>query len=207
MAQEGHRRVLSFCCMLSLDSSTAEEGRQQHPGPARNDELSPHSKNIHQCSVCPVNPFPDTSAQHLRQKEINQKTHEVCGWSFLGKFKTVDSSNSQALSILSDIERHRVPFNSRPFLFTTAYKAKVFCYFLSECQHSIGPKVPDLLAFRRFLKQQLCVKSAIVLKSADLEDKFKDLNSHLSTILLLRLTLGWSLFLNFSIFRCRIFHF
>lgn len=62
VAQEGHRRVLSFCCMLSLDSSMAEEGCQQHPGAARNDELSPHSKNIRECGVCPVNPFPDTSA-------------------------------------------------------------------------------------------------------------------------------------------------
>lgn len=140
MAQEGHGRVLSFCCMLSLDSPTAEEGCQQHPGPARNDELSPHSKNIRQCGVCPVNPFPGTSAQHLRQKEINQKTHEVCGWSFLGKFKTVDSSNSQALSTLSDVERHRVPFNSRPFCLQPPIRQKSFVTSYLNINTALDPR-------------------------------------------------------------------
>lgn len=126
--------------MFSLDSFIAEQGCQQHPGPARNHELSPHSKNIHQCGVCPVNPFPDTSAQHLRQKEINQKTHEVCGWSFLGKFKTVDSSNSQALSTLSDIERHRDPFNSRPFLFAPSIRQKSFVTSYPNINTALDPR-------------------------------------------------------------------
>lgn len=116
---EGHHKVLSFYCMLSLDqlvqdrkrvSATCWGSKKWWAQPTQHEYLP-------ECGVCPVQQFPDTSAQHLRQNEINQKTPNVCGWSFLGMFKTVDNTNSQALFILSITERQGDPF--RPFLFAT----------------------------------------------------------------------------------------